>query len=301
MDALAANGGDLISYAQVTPLVSGKKMKPRIIDPIRTAELCSRALAAGAVPNGYTLSWNASGTCSNPVQVPFTGSLSDPILWVAVGTRETGPVWEAHRDVLSNRIDRPFLLDIQVRCRKCEECRKARAAMWAIRAQTEVKQSRRTWMMTYTLSPEHRFRVSLLASRKYGDEDFQSCYGIVSPYFTRYLKRVRKDCGQPLRFLLAAEQHKDGALHLHALIHERGGPVPRRVLEGQWPYGFTRAKLCDVRGASYVTKYVAKGMLSRVRASLRYGAALAVVNEFNLFEEKTCRPDLQFNEKELYS
>ena len=91
---------------------------------------------------------------------------------------------------------------------------------------------------------------------------------------TLYLKRVRKESGARVRYLLVAEAHKTGLPHLHILVHEASPdmPVRHKTLEGQWKLGFTRFKLAhDVKTASYVCKYISKALLARVRASLRYG------------------------------
>ena len=91
---------------------------------------------------------------------------------------------------------------------------------------------------------------------------------------TLYLKRVRKESGARVRYLLVAEAHKSGLPHLHILVHEASPdkPVRHKTLEGQWKLGFTRFKLAhDVKTASYVCKYISKALLARVRASLRYG------------------------------
>jgi hypothetical protein len=71
-----------------------------------------------------------------------------------------------------------------------------------------------------------------------------------------------------------------GRLHYHVLIHETSGVVLYRDICECWRDGFTQAKLvkCEsTRGmtgvASYVSKYVAKALSHRVRASSFYGEA----------------------------
>jgi len=256
-------------------------MKVRTIESVKMRSFCTRALASGAVPNGYSLFWDASGGCDRPVRLEFVSQLSEgfhahfcaryEVYWDAKHPRVEW--FEDYIKTVKTRgyITRPFFLSMDVRCRKCLHCRKKRGQMWSLRAIEECKASTRTWMLTFTLAPEHRLRAAMLARRAHGSEEFQSVYKVVSTWFTRYMKRVRKNSGAPLRFMLAAEQHKDGALHLHALLHENGVQVPKRLLEGEWPYGFSRAKLCDPAAAAYVTKYVSKSLMVRVRASLKYG------------------------------
>jgi len=155
--------------------------------------------------------------------------------------------------------------------RKCHNCLKRRSRLWAARAFNEVRMSSRTWFVTFTVNPEHRVRAKILAQRKYGDESFSSVAKIISSWYTLFMKRVRKNSGAKLRYLMAIEEHKDGFPHLHALVHEMGVPLTKRELQAEWPYGFTNCKLTDPAASRYVTKYLAKSQMARVRASLKYG------------------------------
>ena len=77
--------------------------------------------------------------------------------------------------------------------------------------------------------------------------------------------------------MMVAEAHKDGYPHIHLLVHEVFQPIPKREIERQWPYGFTKVKLVqDQAAANYVAKYLAKDMRTRVRASQHYGEELTV-------------------------
>src|SRR5574337_324618 len=92
--------------------------------------------------------------------------------------------------------------------------------------------------------------------------------------FTLYFKRLRKNTGVKLRYLLVAESHKSGLPHYHALIHEVSalGSVKKAELEGTWPWGYTQFRLVETtRIAGYVTKYIAKSIDARIRASINYG------------------------------
>jgi len=93
----------------------------------------------------------------------------------------------------------------------------------------------------------------------------------IMKWYTDYMKRVRKQSGAPLRYLLAVEEHKDGFPHLHALVHEWGTEVGKRALQGTWLYGHSHVKLADLAAAKYVCKYVTKSPVARLRASLHYG------------------------------
>lgn len=91
---------------------------------------------------------------------------------------------------------------------------------------------------------------------------------------TKYLKRVRKKSGAPLRYILVAEAHKSGLPHYHMLIHEcdPSRQVRHKDLTAAWSWGFTRFKLVETSNTAwYVCKYLSKAQLARVRASVRYG------------------------------
>lgn len=150
----------------------------------------------------------------------------------------------------------------------------------------ETKIAFRTWFGTLTLKPGIRARLELLAhsaAAKAGqdwdslppDERWAWKVRQCQEALTRYLKRVRKESGAALRFVLVAEGHKDGTPHFHVLIHETlvDRPVRKRTLQGQWSkLGFSSWKLVEgSEASSYVAKYLAKDFRARVRASLHYG------------------------------
>lgn len=261
-------------------------MEPKGISPERFIALCSQAVEAGARPDGYALTWLAAGNCSAPVQVDFVSTFHENFRWkkpctiqniVEHGdyfTVRSEVVSELMRDVRERNVipfQRSLFLHVLNPCRKCEACLLARSLKWASRAFHETNAASRTWMLTMTVNPHHRMRAAITAREKTGVEDFSSISAVVGRWFTLYMKRLRKHARVPLRYLLAVEEHKDGFPHLHALIHERGGEVGKRLMQMQWPYGFTHCKLADARAARYVTKYVSKQLACRVRASQRYG------------------------------
>lgn len=199
-------------------------------------------------------------------------------------------------------------VDMIVKCRRCDACLRARSQEWAFRANAEIKTTWRTWFGTLTLSPDNQvkalYRAQLKARR--GGTSWQTCVGrrpgedalayagrvseaqfkllhaAISPELTRWLKRVRKESGAKLRYLLVAEAHKSGLPHYHILISESSetGTVRKRTLQSQWKLGFSQFKLVgETDGAArYVCKYLAKAAEARVRASLRYGRSLREQN-----------------------
>lgn len=182
-----------------------------------------------------------------------------------------------------------FRIGLFVRCRKCTNCLRLRRNVWAARARAECRMAARTWFGTITLSPErHYLAVSIARDRctkaavdfdelSY-KEQFIKEHNVISRWLTLYLKRVRKESGARLRYLLVAEAHKSGLPHYHMLIHEPDdlSCVRYDTLKRQWPNGFTAWKLLsDPRKATYLCKYLSKSGAARVRASIGYGYGLS--------------------------
>lgn len=254
----------------------------REVDIYTGLSLVQKALEYGKVLNDHKFQLNYEGSCDDPVLVEY----------IARNERTPVGVLDHDAESIPTRAKITWLIDVYLRCRKCEPCRKAKRRLWAYRAVAEWEHAPRTWFLTLTF-PED---VQYLAQCRAGinqtwspEHKFQKVAGELSRDVTRYLKRVR----QPLvkngwekvqfKYLLVAEAHArqayDGTIydfdrpHFHLLIHEmENQPIVHRRLKHHWPY-ISDAKLVhSTRDCWYVTKYTAKedGM-SRVRASHAYG------------------------------
>lgn len=180
---------------------------------------------------------------------------------------------------------------LSVRCRKCPECLRAKARSWAHRAHAECRVSSRTWFLTLTVAPAHRFTMTMRAQKRLSEsfakqpleEQARHIREQLSQECTRWLKRVRKVSNARLRYLLVMEPHADGFPHVHALVHEVTGRVTKRQLESAWWLGHSKAKLVDnphdKSAAWYVCKYITKDNQTRPRASIQYGQVTARVAE----------------------
>lgn len=74
-----------------------------------------------------------------------------------------------------------------------------------------------------------------------------------------------------MRYLAVAELHKNGFPHWHALVHEEEGTTAAN-LQSHWTAGFSNVKLVrEPRAILYITKYLHKEAMGRVRCSLNYG------------------------------
>lgn len=173
-----------------------------------------------------------------------------------------------------------------IRCRKCAKCLRYKQRVWTAKAISEVRMASRTWFGTLTVGPDRRLWAASVAAKlvkerrceEWNDltmlERTRILAGALSPEITRWFKRVRKESGVPLRYLLVTEPHKDGFPHFHMLLHELGQPVGKRLLERQWKYGFSQWRLIEsgnVAAVGYVCKYLTKSAQTRVRASKAYG------------------------------
>jgi len=214
--------------------------------------------------------WDISGSCEKPQ------------------TRElhARPLIMSGREYLSQRGGQtPLTMILHTRCRQCATCLRLRSREWRLRAVEEMRDSARTWFGTLTLRPAAQHLMLSQARQRLwsGGTDFDALSPAeqfaermteIGKEVTRYLKRVRKESGARVRYLLVAERHKSGFPHLHIMVHEADidRPVRYATLASQWKLGFVHFKLAhDTKTAAYVCKYISKALLARVRASLRYG------------------------------
>lgn len=237
----------------------------------RLASLIARAVSEGArscsdLPNRYE--WDCFGSCETPVSREIHARDVDR---KPVRERFVSPQWTA-------------TLIMRVPCRRCAGCLRYKAWLWRQRATAEIKLAPRTWMGSLTMDAQAHYLARVRIAKDLATRSvplasltevdlFKERARDMGKIATRYFKRLRKG-GAQLRYLLVTEAHKSGLPHLHLLVHEGSfdEPVRKRVLQEQWPW-FSNFKLVESGddAAFYVTKYIAKSMLGRVRASQHYG------------------------------
>lgn len=232
--------------------------------------LLRKAIDYGAVVKTPTsLEWDCSNGCLNPFKMTFRSQEPEKI-----------------RNSINFRY-----IDIITKCRKCQECRRARASSWRYRALTEFQRASRVWFCTFTVNPHHRALYALRA----GSWQFLPVYREFSKDFTLYLKRLRKASGAKFKYLLVAEEHKDGFPHLHALIYERQGTVLKKQIQTEWKVGFSQARICESPTVFYVCKYITKQIVARVRASLYFGKDELTHSDLELQDEE----DTWYNDPDI--
>jgi len=237
-----------------------------LLDHLGQKRLIAAAYEAGAefITSG-TMAWHLAGRCSAPLNL----KRAPP----------PGLAWTNQE------------LQMQVRCRTCENCLRQRAREWAARAARETGFWPVSWFCTMTLAPDQQYRLRAQTVARLLDKsvDFEAlaageqfgelCDTIYRTELQDYWKRVRAETGKPMRFMCVAEAHKSGLPHFHALVHE----VERytevawdtfSVLKSQWRLGHFDASGIDRQNLGsvwYVTKYLSKDAIARVRASAFYG------------------------------
>lgn len=268
----------------------------RIIHYDTARRLAQRALEKGAHQVSLTtIHWDISGNCEAPTLVSMAGRPEpltkrsykwkfDPL----VAAKRLKLHAFGHRDIFVGTYNRlPIFVDIEARCRKCESCMNTKRVMWKKRAEREITASERTWFATLTINPHHhyKYRCDTISRLQNNGVDFdllsksqqhRELVRTIGADITKYFKRLRKNTGAVIRYLLVSEPHKSGLPHFHALIHDTHPErrLRKADLEREWKYGFTKFKLVDkydLKSAHYVTKYVSKSLSCRIRSSIRYG------------------------------
>lgn len=212
----------------------------RVLGRARFTALQDKALKGGAMGPSSHLRWSLGGWCNEPTVLAFGQT----------------------RRVVDG------LIELEVPCRRCTGCLKLRAETWRRRGTYECQQIK-TWFWTGTYGRGYRKVRGLKRTASGQHADAAELVKRGNPDLTNWLKLVRKHEG-PIRYMAAPELQKDGTLHWHVLVHAN---LTRRQICAHWAFGYQKAKLVTdpVKGAGYVTKYVAKQRLGRVRASRGYG------------------------------
>lgn len=269
------------------------------------------------IPHRPVVEWDVAGSCTRPYRVSVEGKAWRDYYPGSAGEPGFAPDRYERARYMHKVQQQPFWVDMDVRCRKCPACLKARSHHWAERAAMETLQAPRTWFGTLTFAPSERWATEARArarsaeawaqpiARRWDEDDagfanrvrvarFIRMHQANGPLLTTWLKRIRKESGATLRYLLVAEAHKDGTPHYHCLMHEAhsAGRVLHKTLANQWTHGFSQFKLADPAAAKYVCKYLAKSAEARIRASLDYGRRETTPSESGLARARGRSPRL---------
>ena len=187
-----------------------------------------------------TVEWNAAGNCTDPQNVVL---------------RSRPETKGSRLRVVQGDRDQVRVADLEVPCRRCENCLKRREAHWRLRALYECGLAIRTWMVTLTLDPAelaHALAICRLNMRKQGlDYDeldaadrFQQLDRVMFAKFQNRVKILRRNSGVPFRYLAVTEVHNGEGVyaemrvpHWHVLFHETDAAKPLRYdldWKGSW-------------------------------------------------------------------
>lgn len=174
---------------------------------------------------------------------------------------------------------------ISVRCKRCEGCMRVRQYNWVCRAAHEQAFAKRTWFVTYTFRPSERANVQRRASAMEGEHSTtMRLVAAAGEYVSDGVKSLRKR-KYAFRYLVVPELHQNGFPHFHGLIHDLRGDLNWDILTDAWAHGWSVCKIVrDANALRYVTKYLSKERLGRVRASLGYGNIGAVIDEARMIQ-----------------
>lgn len=143
---------------------------------------------------------------------------------------------------------------------------------WMARAAHEQAFATKTWFITLTYGPVRRRAILSAASRdnsRLGTD--QRLIKAAGAYVSTYFKHLRKK-QFALRYVCVPELHRDGFPHWHGLVHDLRGDITWDDLNAGWSPGFSVVKIVrDAKALRYVTKYLSKGKIGKVRSSLHYG------------------------------
>jgi hypothetical protein len=154
---------------------------------------------------------------------------------------------------LANRF-KPEVLSVP--CGQCVGCRLERSRQWAIRCVHEASLHESNAFITLTFSDKYLPKDRSLDVR----------------VFQRFMKRLRKAIGVPIRFYHCGEYgSKLGRPHYHAIIFGYGFPdktvwqnrngrdlFRSKLLEKCWKYGHSSVGSVTFESAAYVARYIMK-------------------------------------------
>ncbi|AXH77790.1 MAG: replication initiator protein [Microviridae sp.] len=152
-------------------------------------------------------------------------------------------------------------LPITVPCGKCLGCKLERARQWSLRCYHEAKMWGKNSFLTLTYSGENLPLVLGTSIPTLRPRDF-----------VLFMKRLRRQRLERIRFLQCGEYGALGRPHHHCLLFNCDFPDKEafkiapsgevifrsRELEELWPYGFSSIGAVTVESAAYVARYTTK-------------------------------------------
>lgn len=178
---------------------------------------------------------------------------------------------DPHRSPHAERVFREF---IEIPCGRCIGCRLAYSRQWADRCMCEKENHDESWFVTLTYSPEN------MPYSEYIDNDgvITDVGTLVKRDFQLFMKRLRKNTGQKVRYFAAGEYGSETARpHYHAIIfglHLDDLTVYKRNFQGDiyynsetlskiWNQGHVVIAEVTWESCAYVARYIMKKQLGK--------------------------------------
>lgn len=167
------------------------------------------------------------------------------------------------------------VLEVNVPCGQCIECRKKKARDWQIRLLEEIKDINYPYFVTFTFSPLELKKLSIQTKLK-------ECNAICAVALRRCLERYRKDHKKSIRHWFICELGHEGTerIHMHGLLLSDKPLDLERTEEEHffkwkyWKYGnIYVGDYVSERTINYIVKYMTKidtdhkGFVGQVLAS----------------------------------
>lgn len=173
------------------------------------------------------------------------------------------------------------VLEIQVPCGQCIECRQNKAREWQCRLAEEIQTHKYNYFVTLTFAPKELEEIC----KKTG---LKECNAVAGYAVRHMLERYRKDNKTSLRHWLITELGHEGTerIHLHGLLFTETelemGPINDNNLRTwkYWKYGHIYVgDYVNEQTINYISKYITKidtdhkGFIGQILASPGIGKA----------------------------
>ena len=194
------------------------------------------------------------------------GNIPEPPI---IGYDHIGPIYDQR------------VLEIEVPCGQCIECREAKAREWQVRLAEEIKTHKYNYFITLTFAPKELENLC----NKYR---LKECNAVAANAVRHAIERYRKDHKKSLKHWLITELGHEGTerIHMHGLLFSDHEIEFGEAREDQlrtwkyWKYGHVYVgQYVNQQTINYISKYITKidtdhkGFIGQILASPGIGKA----------------------------
>lgn len=157
----------------------------------------------------------------------------------------TRPVLERCKTGSVELVERP--------CGVCPSCKMNIAKSWSYRLYAENKLHKKSCFVTLTYNDECITKLQLSKD---------GIYSLDKSEAQKFMKRLRKNYGEKIRFFLVGEYGESSSRPHYHLILFGIGQDDTRVIERSWPFGFVYVGDVSPASIGYVARYCTKKLFS---------------------------------------